>query len=189
VIPWTANRPEDMEALIDLGVVGLITDRPDLGRAAMARKGKALPTPTPASPDHLGHTTGQPSEDRKMTTQEIADRLVELCKTGKNLEAIDTLFSDKIVSVEALGDETMPAVMEGRAAVRGKNEWWLANHEVHAASADGPFPNGDRFAVIFDYEVTPKVGPQAGKRTRMKEVALYTIENGKIAREEFFYSI
>jgi SnoaL-like domain len=124
-----------------------------------------------------------------MTTQEIADRLVELCKTGQNLQALDTLFSDKIVSVEALADQAMPAVTEGLAAVRGKNEWWIANHEVHAASADGPYPNGDRFAVIFDYEVTPKAGPQAGKRTRMKEVALYTVENGKIAREEFFYSI
>jgi hypothetical protein len=79
--------------------------------------------------------------------------------------------------------------MDGRAAVRRKNEWWLANHEVPAASAAGPSPTGDRFAVIFDSEVTPKVGPQAGKRTRMKELAPYTNENGKIAREEFFYSI
>ena len=124
-----------------------------------------------------------------MTTQEVANELVALCRAGRNIEAVEMLLSPDVVSVEAVGDETMPAVMEGRAAVRGKNEWWLANHEVHAASADGPFPNGDRFAVIFDYEVTPKVGPQAGKRTRMKEVALYTIENGKIAREEFFYSI
>ena len=48
-----------------------------------------------------------------MTTKDIADRLVELCKAGKNLEALDTLFSDKIVSVEAMGNEAMPAVTEG----------------------------------------------------------------------------
>jgi len=46
VVPWTVNRPEDMEAMIDLGVDGMITDRPDLGRAALARKGQAVPPPT-----------------------------------------------------------------------------------------------------------------------------------------------
>ena len=29
----------------------------------------------------------------------------------------------------------------------------------------------------------------AGKRTAMEEVALYTVENGRIVREEFFYSM
>ncbi len=124
-----------------------------------------------------------------MTTKEIADRLVELCRTGQSLKALDTLFSDKIVSVEAIGNATMPAVTEGLAAVRGKNEWWVANHEIHSAVVDGPYPNGERFAVVFDFEVTPKIGPFAGKRTPMKEVALYTVESGKIAREEFFYSM
>ncbi len=47
VIPWTVNRPEDMDAMIDRGVDGLITDRPDLGREALHRKGLALPRSTP----------------------------------------------------------------------------------------------------------------------------------------------
>ncbi|HXY40000.1 MAG TPA: nuclear transport factor 2 family protein, partial [Vicinamibacteria bacterium] len=67
------------------------------------------------------------------------------------------------------------------------SEWWTSNNEVHEAKVKGPFPNGDRFAVIFDYEITPKAGPYAGKRTRMEEVGVYTVEDGKIVREEFYY--
>jgi ketosteroid isomerase-like protein len=123
-----------------------------------------------------------------MDVNEVGRRLVELCQQGKNLDAL-SLYAPDAVSVEAMGDETMPAVMTGVDAIRGKGEWWFANHEVHRASAKGPFPNGDRFAVIFDYEVTPKAGPMAGKRMAMEEVALYTVKDGKIAREEFFYSM
>lgn len=36
VIPWTVNRPDDMCRLIDWGVDGLITDRPDIARTVMA---------------------------------------------------------------------------------------------------------------------------------------------------------
>lgn len=124
-----------------------------------------------------------------MTTQEVANQLVALCRAGRNIEAVETLLSPDVVSVEATGDETMPAVMNGRDAVRGKNEWWVNNHKVHSARVKGPYPNGDRFAVIFDFEVTPAVGPMAGKRMRMEEVAIYTVADGKVAREEFYYDM
>ncbi len=119
-----------------------------------------------------------------MDVKEIGDKLVALCRENKHLEAIDSLYSDKIVSVESQGDENMPARMEGIEAIRGKNKWWLENHEVHSAVAEGPMVNGDSFAVIFDYDVTMKT---TGQRHKMKEVALYTVDAGKIAREEFFY--
>lgn len=124
-----------------------------------------------------------------MTTKEIADQLVALCRAGRNLEAVDTLLSADVVSVEARGDETMPAQMSGRDVIRGKNQWWVANHRIHSAEVKGPFPNGDRFAVIYNFVVTPLAGPMAGKKVRMEEVALYTVGDGKITREEFFYDM
>ncbi|HEY8288284.1 MAG TPA: glycerophosphodiester phosphodiesterase [Acetobacteraceae bacterium] len=36
VLPWTVNRPADMRRLIDWGIDGLITDRPDLARHIIA---------------------------------------------------------------------------------------------------------------------------------------------------------
>jgi len=50
VIPWTVNKTEDMARLIDWGVDGLITDRPDFLRDVMAEKKKPLPKPTPVAP-------------------------------------------------------------------------------------------------------------------------------------------
>lgn len=124
-----------------------------------------------------------------MTTKEIADQLVALCRAGRNLEAVDTLLSADVVSVEARGDETMPAQMSGRDVIRGKNQWWIANHKIHSAEVKGPFPNGDRFTVIYNFVVTPLAGPMAGRKVRMEEVALYTVSDGKITREDFFYDM
>jgi ketosteroid isomerase-like protein len=124
-----------------------------------------------------------------MTTKEVADQLVALCRAGRNVEAVDTLLSADVVSVEARGDETMPAQMSGRDAIRGKNKWWIDNHKIHSAEVKGPFPNGDRFTVIYNFVVTPVAGPMAGKKFRMEEVALYTVSDGKITREEFFYDM
>lgn len=50
VIPWTVNKTEDMARLIDWGVDGLITDRPDFLRPVMAEKKLPLPKPTPVAP-------------------------------------------------------------------------------------------------------------------------------------------
>ena len=50
VLPWTVNDPADMQRLIDWGVDGMITDRPDRLRDVMAARGLALPRPTPVAP-------------------------------------------------------------------------------------------------------------------------------------------
>ncbi|MET0553620.1 MAG: nuclear transport factor 2 family protein [Vicinamibacteria bacterium] len=124
-----------------------------------------------------------------MTADEIGKKLVALLQNGRTLEALDTLYAPDVVSVEAQESPSLPRVMEGLAAVRGKNEWWYANHEVHRAEMKGPFPHGDRFALYFDYDVTAKAGPMSGQRMQMQEVALYTVADGRIVREEFFYSV
>lgn len=47
VIPWTVNDVATMTHLMDLGVDGIITDRPDRLREVMAERGLPLPTPFP----------------------------------------------------------------------------------------------------------------------------------------------
>lgn len=122
-----------------------------------------------------------------ISTMDIGKKLVELCNKGNAKEAMETLYGPKIVSVEAHGGPSFPQRMEGITAVKGKAEWWEKNHEVHSGSAEGPWPHGDRFIVRFKYDVTAKAGPMAGKRMALDEAALYTVKDGKIVQEEFFY--
>ena len=123
------------------------------------------------------------------STIEVAKRLVELCQAGKNMQALDELYSPNIVSVEGAAMPNMPQTQTGIDAIRKKSEWWYDNHEIHSGEATGPWPHGDRFIVHFKYDVTSKVGPYAGKRMTIDEAGLYTVKEGKIVKEEFFYDM
>ena len=118
---------------------------------------------------------------------EVAQQLVSLCRENKNVEAVNTLYSPNIVSLEVTSMPNMPARMEGIDAIRRKNQWWIDNHTIHGNAVSGPFPHGDRFIVHFKYDVTSKVGPMAGKRMQVEEAGLYTVRDGKVVQEEFFY--
>lgn len=124
-----------------------------------------------------------------MDSKQVGQKLVEFCRDGLNLDAISSLYSPDIVSVEAMDGGPVPAEVQGIEKVVEKNKWWYENHDIHHASAEGPFPHRDRFAVIFHYETTPKSGPMKDKRMKFDEVALYTVKDGKIVREEFFYDM
>jgi ketosteroid isomerase-like protein len=121
-----------------------------------------------------------------MTTFDIAKKYVELCKTHQNQAILETLFSPDVVSVEAGAPPGESAETHGVKAVAKKGQDWMANHEVHSAKVDGPWPNGNRFIVYFSYDVTNR---PSGRRFQLDEAGLFTVENGKIVREEFFYSM
>jgi ketosteroid isomerase-like protein len=116
-----------------------------------------------------------------MTVKEIADALIALCREGKNREAVERFYADDIVSTEAMGPNPTCA---GLPAIYTKMEMFQSRMEVHSAVANGPFINGDQFAVEFDYDATDK---QSGQRQRLHEIAVYTVRDGKIAEEIFLY--
>lgn len=121
-----------------------------------------------------------------MSTMDIAKKLVELCRQGKNAEARDTLYSPEIVSVEAGAPPGGQRESVGIEAVRAKSAWWADNNVIHSANITGPWPHDDRFIVGFQYEVTYK---PTGQRLKLDEVGLYWVRDGKIVREEYFYSM
>jgi ketosteroid isomerase-like protein len=117
-----------------------------------------------------------------MNTEEVGKKLVEICRKGEWMKAIDELYAKDIVSVEAQAGENMPAEMRGIDQVRGKTEWWEKNMQVHSAKVTGPFVARDTFVVQFDVDVTDKASK---KRMQMSEAGIYTVKDGKVAREEF----
>lgn len=118
------------------------------------------------------------------STAAVADELVSFCRTGHFMDAINALYSPEIVSVEPMGNEQMPAEMTGIDAIREKNKWWADNHEVLSSEVDGPFVGENKFAVFYNLETKFK---PTGKQARMEEMALYTVNDGKIVKEQFFY--
>ncbi len=122
-----------------------------------------------------------------MNAKEIGQELVELCRQGKNRECIEKFYSPQIESVEAASPPGRDRVTKGIQGVVGKGEWWENAHEIHESNVEGPWPHGeDKFAVRFAFDVTNKESQQ---RIKMDEIAVFTVNDGKIVREEFFYDM
>jgi hypothetical protein len=120
------------------------------------------------------------------STAAVAHELVDLCRAGRNMDAVNRLYATNIVSVEPAGTKDMPAEMKGIDAIRGKNQWWYDNNELHGSEVRGPFLGEDQFAVQYMWDTTFK---PTGQRATMAELALYTVKDGKIVREQFFYNM
>lgn len=119
-----------------------------------------------------------------MTTQDVANKWVAMCREGQNLECINELYSEDITSKEMPG---MPGeITSGRANVWNKNKEWLENvEEWHGGEISDPVVAGSHFTTKMTFDVTFK---DRG-RQQMEEVAVYEVNNGKITNEQFFYSM
>jgi hypothetical protein len=117
-----------------------------------------------------------------MSTEEVAKKVTELVRKQSWYEALDTLYGNDIVSVEAFSAGGGPTETRGKEGVRGKIDWWVNAMEVHSFKASEPFVGHDRFVVQYDADVTDK---KTKERRKLSEVGVYTVKNGKIVREEF----
>jgi hypothetical protein len=117
-----------------------------------------------------------------MNTEEVAKKVVELCRKEAWHEAVDQLYAKDIISVEARSMDGGSPETRGIDGIRGKVDWWINNVELHSSKVSGPFVAHDRFVVQFDIDFTDK---ESKKRMQMSEVGVYTVQDGKIVREEF----
>lgn len=115
---------------------------------------------------------------------QIAQDFTAMLKAGDHEGAAVKFNAAEIVSIEPM--EGPRAVARGTEALKQKAEWWATNHEVHALTTEGPYVNGDQFIVKFWVDVTVK---GSGQRMQMSETGLYTVKDGKIVEERFFYAM
>ena len=113
----------------------------------------------------------------------VGKKLVAFCNANQPHKAVEELYADNIVSVEP--DDESGGVSEGMAELLVKHERWDSNVEVHETIARGPYTGRrqNEFAVKFDLDATP----QGSERIKMEELAFYTVEGGKVVREEFMF--
>ena len=117
-----------------------------------------------------------------MDTKEVGEKVVELVRKQAWREALDALYADDVVSVEALGRDGESPEKRGIEAVRAKTDWWIEAMRVYDLKVTGPFVAHDRFVVLYDLDFGEKGKPE---RVQMSEAGVYTVKDGKIVREEF----
>jgi len=110
-----------------------------------------------------------------------------MIREGRDREAIASLFGEDCVKQEPARSPMPTARVQGRQAMLDAYDRWVDRHDLHAQSVDGPYPHGDRFAVVYDLDFTARQGPMAGRRVTMREIGLFRVEKGWIERCEFMY--
>lgn len=118
-----------------------------------------------------------------MSTKEIADRLVYLCRNGKVEEAKEELFSADVVSIEPF-EGLLPKETKGMEGIRKKAELFVSHvQEFYGDVISDPLVAGDYFSLAWDSDLQMK----GEKRKTNHELCVYKTKNGKIVSEQFFY--
>ncbi len=121
--------------------------------------------------------------EQTRTTTEVAARFNELAKEGKWDQIQNELFADNAKSIEPPSSPGLQSV-EGLDAIRQKGKQFADMvEEMHGGYSSDPLVAGNHFSVAMGLDATMKgVG-----RTKMDEIALYEVRDGKIVKEQFFY--
>jgi len=123
------------------------------------------------------------TQEAVRTTQEIADRLVQLCREGKYEEAQSELFSDDAESIEPPGAQGLQSV-KGIDAIRKKGQDFQNMVEaVHSGTIGDPVVAGRFISLAMIMDATFK----GMGRQKMEEIAVYETRDGKIVKEQFFF--
>ncbi len=120
-----------------------------------------------------------------MSTEDIAKRLIAMCRHGRFEEAQHELYAKDAISIEPESSAQGPlGNVKGLDAILEKGKRFQAGvAEFHGVEVSEPLIAGNWFSVTMTLDVTMK---EYG-RINMTEVCVYHVQGGKIVQEQFFY--
>jgi hypothetical protein len=123
------------------------------------------------------------TQEMVMTTQDVADRLIEFCSKGDFEGAHRELYADDCASIELHDTPDFEKEVKGLDAIRKKGEKWNSMVEAyHGIKVSQPLVAENAFAVTMLMDVTMK----GQGRMAMTELCVYQAKDGKIISEQFF---
>ena len=120
-----------------------------------------------------------------MSTKDIANKLVEYCRTGQWERAQTELYAPNCVSIEPAGGP-WPVKAEGMEAITAKaKQFDEMVEEMYGIEVSDPLVFGNHFSCGMTMDVTYRGAP----RNKSEEICVYEVADGKIVKEQFFYPL
>lgn len=118
-----------------------------------------------------------------MTTEQIAQRLVALCRKADYETAQKELYAPDVVSVEPHESPAFSKETKGLDAIIDKGRKFKAMIEqLHSTEVSDPIVAKGSFACTMRIDITMK----GQGRMDMKELCVYQVKDGKVVREQFY---
>lgn len=119
-----------------------------------------------------------------MRTQEVAEKLVTFCRQGQHAQAYDELFHSDAIAQEP---ENFPNNRtQGLENLKAKSQQWGQDlKEMHSMEISDPVVADNFFSCSMKMDITT----HSRGRQQMEEVCMYEVNDGKIVKEQFFFSM
>ena len=116
---------------------------------------------------------------------DVARDFTDMLRQGQFVAARERFWADDVRSIEPHDlPDGIAAEVSGIEAARAKTARWLGSRHIHDLSIDGPFVTGNQFALFLDMMIA---GQPSGADQPFTEIAIFTVRDGRIIEERFFY--
>jgi hypothetical protein len=114
------------------------------------------------------------------TVNQIADRLVQLCREQKFVEAYRELYAEEAESIDPM--YTLMPTARGLITLVEREKQFLAKVNIHKIEVSDPLIAGNHFAINMHMDFTM----DGSGRKDVEELCVYHVKDGKIVRQQFF---